>query len=186
MKTYVNFGAAAVALWLLACPGSAQTMPSGTPYGKADISKLAVLLVNLCVKTMPSFAGFDAVAAANKLTPLQVAGSQRRVGATSLYILTGHKGMALTANKRGLLACGLGFAGPEDIPAIGKKFIAAVAKATGGSPVARYETDFEFAYRLKSGSIFTHQVIRQDGEVRSIFLISPPIADSQVRTYLYD
>jgi len=182
MKLPVKISAIAFAAALLAACTPATITPSENTFSLSETQLVAKDFRDMCLKTLPTFAGFTKTGEAK--------GYKREnfSGLDNVSFVGGDKKRAVVlAEQKGGRGCGVAFFGPEDTAGVGATFLKEAQRATRGNALRRIDHDFfSSVYRLRNGSLLTHLVRRKRGGVRHIILISPPLRDDQVAAYIYD
>ncbi|MCV3272191.1 hypothetical protein [Roseobacter sinensis] len=168
-------------LGLGACGPSEQQIAAAT-FSVAETATPADLFSETCLRTLPSFSGYEAAVTRRGL---QLA-TRESVG--TIYRAPGDKPLtSVRASDRFKNACGVAFLGSPDAAAVGSQFLTEAVRRTGGQPREKLTSSFfHSAYHLRNGSVFTHDVRRSAGQTRRIVLISPPVPKEDIAELIYN
>ena len=175
------------ACWLIGVLGLTACAPSpeeiaAKSYSVAQTDIPAEIFSAACLQTLPTFNGFDAEVRRRGFTP------QTQSSEGTLYVAPGEK--LLTAgvvNIDGKTGCAVAFLGPEETASVGARILAETTRRTGGQPQEKLENAFfEYIYYLRNNSILSYDVRRKSGQIRHIFIVSPPVGRDEIPAYVFD
>jgi hypothetical protein len=152
------------------------------PSQPVTIQQTADIFARVCVAGFPSFADSGARARQAGLVPVQLPAP-----AKESYQLPGQAlFVALVDSPVGRI-CSLSADTPEDPSKLGKTVLSSARSIRGGEKEAAYPSSFfEYAYRLRSAAVITHDLREKAGADRNTFSMSGPVRADQVDFLIYN
>ena len=147
----------------------------------ATAKEIGQLMAQTCLATLPDFAKFDDAAKAIGLLP-----GPARGPAKSPFFLSGTTTFVDTIKSPGGTVCVAAVESSDSKTAVGKAFLKAASKATGGSGEAQATSFYAIARYMPNGSLVTQDFRSAPGRRdMNILSVTPPIPKSKIPDFIY-
>jgi hypothetical protein len=156
---------------------------TSAPAEPVSAQQAAEVFNRVCVAGFPSFA--DSGARAQKAG---MVAARLPAPAKESYQLPGRAVFVVLVDSPVGRVCSLS-ADSLDAPAsVGKPVLGAARSIRGGETETAYPSSFfQYAYRLRSGAVITHDLRKKTGRAdRNIFILSGPVRPDQVDFLIYN
>lgn len=152
------------------------------PPDLVSAQQIGQLMAKTCLASLPNFANLDKAAVAAGLKPYNAS-----AGAYSAFLLPETNFyVQMTITRKGRVC--IGYAESSDSKdAVGKAFLTAARKATGGSGEPQPTSFFAIAQHMPNGSLITQDFRSAPGRRdTNILIVSEPIAKSEIAFFIYN
>jgi hypothetical protein len=168
------------AAFLSACHEESVTSAPAEPV---STQQAAEVFSRVCVAGFPSFA--DSGARAQKAGMVAV---RLPAPAKESYQLPGRALFVALVDSPVGRVCSLSADSQEASAAVGKSVLSLARSIRGGEKEVAYPSSFfQYAYRLRSGAVITHDLRKKAGGAnRNIFIITGPVRPDQVDILIYN
>lgn len=159
--------------------------PSGLSSGGSVAQQAANAFSSTCLKSLPSFDGFQTDARAASLKPSENLGNIH-----SVYVVPNSKvfiGLQNLPSASDVQVCGVRAVSSEPSSVVGNAILNAARSAVGSGTEKQFPSErFEYAIQLPNGSLLTHDAKYMGSTTSNVFLISQPVPEGRVPSLIYD